>query len=50
MSQTEYINKIIKKYEITEMEDTPMIKDYAITKSEKTNYLKSSTLNLKLNL
>lgn len=50
MSQTEYINKIIKKYEITGMEDTPMIKDYAITKSEKTNYLKSSRLNLKLNL
>ena len=34
MSQTEYINKIMKKYGITGMEDTPMIKDYAITKSE----------------
>jgi hypothetical protein len=34
MSQTEYINKIIKKYEINGLEDTPMIKDYAIVKSE----------------
>ena len=34
MSQTVYINKIMKKYGITRMEDTQMIKDYAITKSE----------------